>query len=344
MFRFEHPLFLWGLAALPLLVLAYRWAMHRKRRALDTLGQRPLMVRLLPEYDARRQHLKFGLWLGAVALLLIAAANPQRGTTRQRVQRESVDVVLALDISLSMLAQDLPPNRLERAKRLGDQLVDALRGNRIGLIVFAGNAYLQMPLTTDYAASRLFVQSSTTRQAPAQGTAIKEAITLASEAYAREAKYQRALVIITDGEDHEKGVEEAASAALADGIQVFTVGVGTATGARIPLADEELGQYKKDDAGQEVITALNEPMLRSVAKAGGGNYYTLTPDNEAAVVKDLVQRLEQLEKQSFEQRSYEEYASYYAPFLGLAMLLILMEFMLPDARKSQRFWGDLWRG
>lgn len=339
MFQFEHPIFLWALLALPLLYAGYWWSMRRRKRDLATLGASSLLSDLMPHYDTRRYDLKFGLWLSALALLCIAAAHPRMGTRPESVERKGVEVLLAFDLSSSMLATDLYPNRLEMARYFAEILAEALSGNRVGLEVFADAANIQVPPTFDFEILKMYLEAI---QPPyRQGTSIAAAIHVARESTKAEAPYARALVIISDGEDHEEGVEAAASEALADGMQVFTVGVGTPQGALIKV-DNDKTRARDDEV--EVRTRLNETMLRNIALSGGGRYVHLTPDNIEVAARELAIRIEQLEYQQVGVETYETYNSYYAPFLGLAMLLIVLEFLLPDARKSARIWQDLWRG
>lgn len=334
MFRFEHPEFLWALALIPLLVAFYILMNRYRKRDMQRFGELGLVFKLVPEYSQRKHNVKFIIGMIALAFLTIAWANPQRGSKKQKVKRESVDVFIALDVSQSMMSQDIQPSRMERAKRFVADLTDALKGNRIGSVVFAGNAYLQMPLTTDYSAAKLFAKSANSGMAPTQGTALAEAIKLVQQSFKRDDKHQKALVIVTDGEDHEAEVEETASDALADGIVIYTIGVGTIDGANIPTFEDGIQDVKRDINGEVVVTSLNENMLRSVAKAGGGNYFNLKTDRK--IISQLKERIEQLDKREFEQRIFEAYESYFQIPLAIGLLLIILEFLL-DFRKS-RWW------
>jgi Ca-activated chloride channel family protein len=333
MFRFEHPEFLWALAFLPVIIGFFIMMSRYRKRALLRFGDMALLGRLMPDFSKNKPVIKFSLLMISMIFLIIAWANPQWGTKKQKVKRESVDVFIALDVSKSMLAQDISPNRMERAKRFVGDMTDALKGNRIGSIVFAGNAYMQMPLTTDYSAAKLFAKSASTRMAPSQGTAISEAIDLTMETFGRDSKYQKALIIVTDGEDHEEEAMEKASEALADGIVIYTVGIGTAAGGNIPIFQNGVAEFKKDEAGNIVTTKLNEGMLRDVAKAGGGNYFNLN-NNDRKVIAEIKQRVEQLDKRVFEQRVFEEYDSYFQYFLFVGLLFLVGEFLL-DFKKNK---------
>ena len=286
---------------------------------------------------SRYKHgLKFGLLLFALSFLIIAWANPQWGTKKEKVKRKSADVFIALDISESMLAQDISPNRLERAKKFAQGLAQELRGERTGFIIFAGNAYLQMPLTTDYAAAELFIKSANTQQAPSQGTAISDAIDLAERAFEPENQHHKALVIITDGETHDQEAIERAVQANENGLMIFTVGVGTPDGGYIPLVYSGRSGFKVDEKGEYVRTKLNENMLAELAAAGSGSYYNLSEGDQ--IIPALRERIDQLEKREFEQRSFNEFESYFQYFIALGLLFLLIEFII--SYRKNRWLGD----
>lgn len=330
MFRFENPYYLYALAVLPVLALLYFLFLKWKKRARSRLGDTSLVAALMPETSKYRPTLKFGLLLVALALLFIGWANPQWGSKKEDVKRKSVDVMIALDISTSMFAQDIPPNRLERAKRFTEGLIEALKGERIGLILFAGSAYLQMPVTTDYAAAKLFVRSANPDLAGSQGTVIGDAIALARKSFEGDEGSHKALIVITDGEDHDGKALEQAAAARDDGIFLFTVGVGTPEGGFIPISIRGREDFKRDDTGQTVRSQLNEKMLEELAQKGDGTYFHIA-DGEA-VAKSLKDRIEQMEKRELEVRSFTEYNSYFQYFLGAGLLLIIIEFLISYRR------------
>ena len=303
------------------------------------MGDTTLLEALMPDTSKYRMGIKFGLMLLALALLFIGWANPQWGSKKEDVKRKSVDVMIALDISTSMYAEDIPPNRLERAKRFAEDLVEKLKGERIGLILFAGSAYLQMPVTTDYAAAKLFVRSASPELAGSQGTVIGEAIGLARRSFVDDEGSHKALIIITDGEDHDGEALEQAASARNDGIFLFTIGVGTPTGSFIPISIRGREDYKRDQSGQPVRSKLNEEMLEGIAKKGDGTYFHIA-DGEA-VAKALKDRIEQMEKRELEVRSFTEYNSYFQYFISIALLLILMEFLISYRRKGWTKGKDL---
>lgn len=326
MFRFENPIFLYGLLWLLLLIALTIGLMRRSRAALARLGDFQTIQRLLPTYEPYKKNLKFVLWTVAVFAVIIALANPQFGTKKERVKRKSVDVIVALDVSRSMLAQDIAPNRLERAKQFTVKLIEQLKGNRIGTVVFAGNAYLQMPLTIDYATAQVFVKSATCEMVPVQGTALADALAKAQQSFPKDSKTHKALIIVTDGEDHDSEALSAVKKAAAADILVFTVGVGTANGVPIPeLTEDGVTRFKIDESGKQIITKLNEEALTDLAKAGSGSYFNLASSNNDEIIAALRKSVDELEKTEFEMRMFSSYESYYQYFVFLALLCLLVD-------------------
>ncbi len=323
MFRFAHPEYLYFLSLVPLLALWVWWVRRHRRQLAARLGEAELVRRLMPEASEWKWRLKHTLRLLALALLIVGWANPQWGTRRQEVKARGVDVILALDISQSMWAADIPPSRMERAKRQADRLVDALHGNRIGIVLFAWEAFLQLPLTHDYAAAKLMIAAADPSLTLAQGTSIGEAIRLARRSFPEE-DHHKVLVIFSDGEDHDEDAIEAARQAHEQGLIIFTVGAGTTEGALIPLPGQH--DYKRDRTGQPVRSRLNEALLREVAEAGGGRYFhILQADGMGRAIRS---RIDTLEKQEYESRLFSEYASYFQYFIGVALLVLLIEFFI----------------
>ena len=295
--RFEHPDFLnllWAVPALVVLLGGYRWW---RRRALAQFGAPASVKRLLPGWSKGRFFWKNFLFLLAVGLLALAWANPQMGAKKQTATQKSADVFIALDISQSMLAEDVAPSRLELAKSFVRKLVQALEGERIGLIYFAGDAFLQMPLSTDYAAATMFINDASPDLITAQGTAIAPAIHLASRSFDPEPGGGRALILITDGEDHDADAVSRAAEAYHDGIVVFAVGAGTEVGGPIPLGVASAdGAYKRDEQGEIVRTRLNGSLLQNLASSGGGVAYRITQGDAAiAAIRREVDRLQKRE-------------------------------------------------
>ena len=326
MFRFEDISYLYLLGIVPLLVLIYILYIMWVKRDRSKLSEDKLFTQLAPGFSWARKYLKFALLLISLAFLFVGWANPQWGNKKEKVKAKSSDIFLALDISQSMMAEDISPNRLERAKRLAINIVKSLKGNRIGLILFAGNAYLQMPLSNDFAAAEIFIQSANTDQAGTQGTAITEAIDLAQRAFQDDVQYQRALIIVTDGENHDEEAIAKAEEARDDGLVIFSVGVGTEEGGYVPYEERGREQYKKDKDGVAIKSKLNLNLLRDLADAGNGKYYLIQQGDK--VITELKSEIERIEKQEVEQRSFTEYTSYFQYFLGFGLLLMLIEYLI----------------
>jgi Ca-activated chloride channel family protein len=329
-FQFEHIEAIYWLPIIPVLLLLLFFSLKLKQRQISKLGSKSIIQRLLPNWSIAREWTKILLLLLGLSLMIISWANPQWGTKTEKVTAERSDVIIALDISQSMMAEDISPNRLERAKRMAGELVKGLRGNRIGLIFFAGSAYLQMPLTTDYAAAELFLKSANTRQAGTQGTAIADAIDLSVSAFRTEKNTQKAVVVISDGENHDQEAIDAAALANESGTFVFTIGVGTEAGELIPVETSRGRVYKTDDSGQTVKSKLNIQLMQDIASAGGGEAYLLNQGKE--LIEDIKTQLNKLEKQEVEQRSFSEYESYFQYFLFFGILFLVIEFLLPPGR------------
>lgn len=336
MFRFEHPSYLYAFSLLPLLAGAF-WLFWRwRKQAIGRFAENHLLLLLMPEASRYKHRLKLGLALFTVAFLVIGAANPQWGSKREKAKRRSVDVLIALDISNSMYAEDVPPSRLERAKKFAENLVEKLKGERIGLVFFAGSAYLQMPMTTDYAAAELFLRSASPELAPSQGTAIGEAVNVARRAFqvGGENKSHKALVIITDGEDHDGEAIAAAESAREEGVIQFTVGVGTPEGGFIPIDLGGREDYKRDENGQPIRSRLNEAMLADLATKGGGTYMHIS-EGDVAVSEALQSRIDQLEKQELEVQAFSSYNSYFQYFVFIGLALLVADWLV-SWRKSKR--------
>ena len=341
MFRFENIEYLYAFGVIPILVLFFMLMWYARQRAIRKFGDFALMKRLMPEMSKYKHAIKFAILMVALSFMIVGWANPQWGTKKEKVKRKSADVFIALDISQSMLAEDISPNRLERAKKFSQKLINELKGERIGIIIFAGNAYLQMPLTTDYAAAELFIRSANTRQAPSQGTAISDAIDLAERSFEQDNKHHKALIVITDGENHDQETLERAREANENGLLIFTVGVGTPEGAYIPTIYAGQRGIKRDKTGNPVRSQLNEAMLNDLANEGDGAYYNLVDGDK--IVNVLQERIDKVEKRELEQRSFNEYESYFQYFLAVGLFLMLLEFFV-SYRKSKWLEGkDLFK-
>lgn len=325
MYSFEHATYFWLLILVPCALLLFVLGNKRVHRYQHAFGSTSQWARLSTNTRKGRLTLKLGLWLSAFVLLVIALSNPQKKAQTIKEPRKSLDVYLAVDISKSMWAEDIRPNRMSRAKQFGRKLVDALRGDRIGLIYVAGAAYLQMPLTVDYNAARLFLDGASPSLASTQGTALAEAIRLVVQSRQKaERTSSCALIFLTDGENHEQGAIELAEQAAAEGVKIFTVGIGDTEGATIPLGR---GDVQRDQQGHIVQTALNEEMLSQLARAGGGDYTRLVHDESA--LSTLRAALDNMERQEQELRQFDVKTSSFYWFLGGALLLLLVDFFIP---------------
>ncbi len=341
MFRFEHADHLWALIVIPVLIVFFVLTWYARKRAISRFGDTALMQKIIPQLSKYKHTAKFVLLMLALTTIIVAWSNPQWGMKKEKVKRKSSDIFIALDISQSMLAEDVRPSRLDRARQFAQNLVKKLKGERIGTIIFAGNAYLQIPLTTDYAAAQLFLKSANPNMAPSQGTAISDAIDLAEQSFEENNKHHKALVIITDGENHDQETLDRAAEAAENGLLIFTVGVGTTEGGFIRM---DLGggrsDYKRDQTGNPVRTKLDPELITKLAEAGNGTAFNLTDDTEE-VVRQLRQRIDKIEKRELEQRSFSEYNSYFQYFLALGLIFIIIEFLLTYQKSKWRTGRDI---
>jgi Ca-activated chloride channel family protein len=314
------------------LALAFAWVTWWKRRSIRRLGDPAMVEKLFSGYSRRLFTLKFLLLFIAFFFGVIGLANLQKGSRVDKITRKGVDVIIALDVSKSMLATDTKPDRLTRAKQLVTRLMDKLDNDRVGLVVFAGNAYLQMPLTIDYSAARMYLGSITPDLIPRQGTEINEAIRVSDEAFNKKERKHKALVIISDGEDHNEGAIAEAKKALENGVVINTVGIGSPTGS--PLPDPETGGLKKDNEGNTVVSKLNEDALKSIASTGKGMYLHLM-NNTDEVVDALADKIDKMEQKEFGENVFTDYNSYFQYFLGICLILVLLEFFVPEGRRKK---------
>ncbi|ALO49006.1 VWA domain-containing protein [Hoylesella enoeca] len=331
MFRFEDPSYLWLLLIVPLLTVI-RLAIWRQRRSKLRLFGDPLLLKeMMTGVSAYRPTVKFWLLQAALALLILMLARPQMGSKISHEKRNGIETIIALDISNSMLCQDVAPTRLDKSKLLVENLVDKFTNDKIGLIVFAGDAFVQLPITSDYVSAKMFLQNIDPSLIATQGTDIAHAINLSINSFTQQENVGKAIIIITDGEDHEGGAVEAAKAAKKKGINVFILGVGTTAGAPIPDGN---GGYMKDVSGQTVMTALNEQMCREIAQAGSGTYIHVDNTNDAQ--EKLNNELTKLQKGETESVIYSEYDEQFQAFGILVVLLLIAEVCLLE-RKNPLF-------
>lgn len=327
MLRFEDPIFLWLLCILPVLILIRLIGWRRRHAKLKKLGDPELLKQLMPGISKYRPTVKFCLLLSALALLIVMLARPQMGSKISHDKRQGIETIICLDISNSMLAEDVVPSRLDKSKMLVENLVDNFTNDKIGLIVFAGDAFVQLPITSDYVSAKMFLQNITPGLIQTQGTNIADAIDLASKSFTQQNNVGRAIVVITDGENHEPGATEAAAAAKKKGINVFILGIGNSTGAPIPMGD---GGYLKDHSGNTVMTALNENMCKELAQAGSGQYIHV--DNTSDAEKTLNDDLTKLQKGDTSSVIYSEYDEQFQAVGILVILLLIIEICILEVK------------
>ena len=320
MFRFENPIFLWLLLLIPILALVRFWGWRQRIKKLRKFGDPTLLKELMPDISKVRPSLKFWLLQAALALLIVMLARPQMGTKISREKRHGIETIICLDISNSMLCEDVAPSRLLKSKMLVENLVDHFTNDKIGLIVFAGDAFVQLPITSDYISAKMFLQNIEPSLIDMQGTDIARAISLATNSFTQQEKIGRAIIVITDGEDHEGGAQEAAETARKNGINVFILGVGETNGSPIPDGE---GGYMRDERGEVVMTALNEAMCQEGAQAGQGKYIHV--DNTSDAQETLNDALTKLQKGETDSVIYSEYDEQFQAFGILVLLLLIIE-------------------
>ena len=332
MFRFEEPTYLYLLLLLPFLAAFYLYSNYRRRKAIRKFGDPVLMAQLMPDVSKYRPDVKFWLVFAAIGLFAVLLARPQFGSKLETVKRQGVEVMIALEISNSMLAQDVQPSRLEKAKRLVAQLVDKMENDKVGMIVFAGDAFTQLPITSDYISAKMFLESINPSLISKQGTAIGAAINLATRSFTPQEGVGRAVIVITDGENHEGGAVEAAKAAAEKGIQVSVLGVGMPDGAPIPV--EGTNDFRRDRDGNVVVTRLNEQMCQEIAQAGDGIYVRV--DNSNAAQKVIAQEINKMAKADVETQVYTEFNEQFQAVAWIILLLLLAEMLILE-RKNPLF-------
>ena len=328
MFRFADPIYLYLLALIPVLALIRFLTYRNQKKRLRKFGDPKLLRQLMPDVSRFRPSVKFWILQGALALLIVMLARPQLGTKISNEQRVGIETIIAMDISNSMLAEDIVPSRLQRSKMMVENLVDHFTNDKIGLIVFAGDAFVQLPITSDYVSAKMFLSSIDPSMMATQGTDIARAIDMATHSFTQEEGIGKAIIVITDGEDHEGGALEAAKAAKEAGMRVYVLGVGSPKGAPIPIPGT--GDYMKDNTGNTVMSALNEEMCRQVAQAGGGAYIHV--ENNSAAQDQLDNELDKLAKKETTSTVYSEFDEQFQAVAILALLLIILEICIFDRR------------
>ncbi len=333
---FGSPAYLYGLLLVPAAIIFLLWAERQRQRAIARVGEPSLIARLSQSVNTRGRRLKAVLWIGALALLIVSLARPQWGEAKQTMTQKGVQVMVALDVSKSMLAQDLKPDRLTRAKMEIAELMNHLNGDEVGLTVFSGASFVLFPLTSDYNTARSFLDSARPGIVSRPGTAIGEAIHTALRGFDDARNSQKVIVVMTDGEDNAANVQTAAQEAAKTGVMIDTIGFGSSAGDVIPEYDEAGNQIgvKKDKSGQTVVSALNEQALRDIAAATGGQYYPATADGSE--LDALAAQLNGLQKGDIQQRDTVERSEQFQWFLAPALMLLIAGELISDRKSSQR--------
>ena len=332
--RFEHPEYLYLLIVIPVLVIIYILFRVSQKRRFERFAKLEMREQLVPSYSARRANFKFIVFLLMISCVIMALANLQSGSKMEEVKREGIDLYLAVDVSNSMNAEDIVPSRLERSKQAINKLISDMKGDRIGVIVFADKAFVQLPITTDYSAAKMFLSTINTSLVASQGTAIAEAINLALKSFPDEA-HSRAIVIISDGEDHENDAAvKASQEAAKQGVHIYTIGMGLADGAPIPEYNQYGHQtgYRKDRNGNTIITKLNEPMLQQIAAAGNGLYVRASNSNVG--LEKIYEDINKLDKTEIDAKVFTDYEDQFQWFVGAAIVLLLIEVLISSGKKG----------
>ena len=341
MFRFEHPNYLYLYFLLPALLALFLYAVYVKKRNLKRFGDRKIIDVLMPDASIQKQYLKFGLLFAALALFILVIAGPQFGSKLETVKKQGIEVVICLDVSNSMLSTDISPSRLDRSKQMLSRLIDDLNNDKIGLIVFAGDAFVQLPITSDYVSAKMFLSSINPTMVPVQGTAIGAAINLAVRSFTPNESTEKAIILITDGENHEDDAIGATKAASEKNIKVNVLGIGSLQGAPIPIPGTN--NYQRDKEGNMIITQLNEQMCQDIAIAGNGLY--ARTDNTNNALRALQKELDKLGKSEVENKVYTSFdEKYYIP-AWIVLFLLVVEFFVLDRRNRvmSRMLKGFWR-
>lgn len=336
MYRLDNIEFLWGLTFVPILILFFVLYRRWRRNALRKIGDIEIVSQLMPNVSERKPFLKFILFLIAFVFLIFGLVNPQIGTKIEEVKRQGSDIIICLDVSNSMRAEDFKPNRLEKAKQAIEKLIRKLNNDRIGIIVFAGHAYVQLPITSDYAAAKLFLEHINTDMIPVQGSVISSAIKLAETSFGSEEGKNKAIIVISDGESHEDNAISVVKSCAEKGIVVHTIGIGSPEGTPIPVyRGKMLAGYKKDKDGNTIVTKLNENILREIASVGGGIY--IRAGQGEFGLTTLQDKISQMDKKTFQEKIYTDYEDRFQIFIALALLALVVESLLTETKSE---WWD----
>ena len=333
LFRFANPDFLYLLLLLPVMVILWIYNNVKRKKTLEKFGDHELVKELMPEYSTARPNIKMVFVLLALFFLIIVLARPQFGVKLQETKKEGVEVIIALDVSNSMLAEDIFPSRLERAKQALSKLVESLDNDKVGLIVFAGEAYTKIPITTDYISAKMLLSTISTNIVSVQGTAIGSAIRLGTKSFSPGENKSKAMIIITDGENHEDDAVSAASLAAQNGIVIHTIGIGSSDGVPIQIMRNGRKEYLKDNNGNTVITKLDEDTLKKIAVATGGSYVRAT--NSSLGLEEIYNEIRKMNQEEMDSVMYTEYNEQYQIFGAISLLLLVIEFLIMN-RKNRK--------
>ncbi|MBP5513697.1 MAG: VWA domain-containing protein [Bacteroidaceae bacterium] len=328
MFRFENPLYLYFLIAIPVLALLFYYSEYRRRKRIKKYGDPALLKELMIDVSWWRPQIKIWLALLALTSLIIAAARPQFGTKIDTTERNGIEAIIAMDVSNSMLANDVRPSRLEKSKMLVSNMVDEMTNDKIGLVVYAGQAFVQLPITNDYVSAKMFLEGIDPSMINMQGTDIATAIDLAAKSFTQKKDVSRAIFLITDGEDNEGGAVDAAKAAAKQGIHVYVLGVGSPEGAHVPIPGTT--QYFIDEQGNPIVSRLSEDMCRQISRAGNGAYIYV--DNSSSAQRELSKYVDKLAKAKLESQVYSEFDEQYQGFLILALVFLIADVCLLERK------------
>lgn len=330
MYQIEEPTYFIYLAIIPVIFVLFLLVLWWKKRTQKQFADSDLIQKLSPEKSTFKSFLKIIAVLIALAFLIVSLANPKMGTKLETVKRQGVDIVFALDVSKSMLAEDIAPSRLDKAKQIITRIIDQLGSDRVGIIIYAGNSYPLLPITTDHAAAKMFLQNANPDMVSSQGTAINEAIERAITYFDNNEQTNRFLFIVSDGEDHEENTISTAQEATKQGIKIYTVGVGTEKGGPIPIQSIGGITYKKDNEGEVVITQMKEQVLRDIANEGNGKYIN---GNKTQETIDFIENLLiKADKSEFETKQFSDYKDQFQWFIGLGLLFLIIDVLLLEKK------------
>ena len=334
MLRYDNIDFLYFLALIPLIAIGLYFYNRWQKKSIEKFGDENLVTELMQNHSKARKNIKNTLFIFSIAFLIIGISNPQIGTKMEEVKREGVDLMIAIDLSHSMMAQDIKPNRLERAKQAISRLIDKLEGDRIGLVVFAGEAYVQLPITTDYSAAKLFLSTVNTSIIPTQGTKIGNAIDLCVKSFDQENNQNKAIIIITDGENHDEEAISSAKIAQEQNIYIHTLGMGLTKGGPIPFYNKygSTSEFRKDREGNIIITKLNETILKEIAQAGMGTY--IRANNSKSGLSVLFDEINKMEKKEIGTMIFTNYKDRFQIFISISLVLLILNLIILQRKNN----------